>query len=441
MNYFNRGCKLIGGVDLKKRLEQQKMIGIFLFLVVLTVVISGCSRKDPVESIGGEENLLNSLQVITQVHKESVQDEEGEVVLIVDIDYPQFTSENQDFNLTEVNAFYKMQYQQVMEMQLEEAKELAFEDKKIAEEIEIPFNPHGMGTSFTIGYNDNGYLSVMQTNHFYTGGAHPNYFVESQTFDLKTGKMISLTDVLGLEEQSTLDKVYEFVLAEGRKRQEEGGYFYDEFESYAKEYYSINDFALKEDGLLLYYQIYAIAPYAAGLQEFIMPYSEVNSTGMEFTEVSSKEEYNQLIQQGKNLIGFNQDVLHEITPLKMLPMDMENPVDEYFFPVVDERFNTLEDLKNYLGGIYSKDAVEEILKDDRYKDMDGKLYGDIRKDAGGGYYVDFDHYTFEMIDQTGTTATLKIFTKDRSPEGETDITFSPILIKENNNWLLQEMIY
>jgi hypothetical protein len=159
------------------------------------------------------------------------------------------------------------------------------------------------------------------------------------------------------------------------------------------------------------------------------------------TEVSSKEEYNQLIQQGKNLIGFNQDVLHEITPLKMLPMDKENPVDEYFFPVVDERFNTLEDLKNYLGGIYSKDAVEEILKDERYQDMDGKLYGDIRKDAGGGYYVDFDHYTFEMIDQTGTTATLKIFTKDRSPEGETDITFSPILIKENNNWLLQEMIY
>jgi hypothetical protein len=50
--------------------------------------------------------------------------------------------------------------------------------------------------SFTVPTNERGILAITLSAEFDGGGAHPNSEVDGLTFDLKTGKLLALTDVL-----------------------------------------------------------------------------------------------------------------------------------------------------------------------------------------------------------------------------------------------------
>lgn len=121
---------------------------------------------------------------------------------------------------------------------------------------------------YTVERNDSQVFSVSCTEDSYLGGAHP--FIETTTcnFETSSGRMLSLYDVV-----LNYDEIYNDVIAYLTKLTEENEdvFLYDGWEQmvYDRFYGGVDEFDgpnwyTKEDGIVIYFNGYEIAPWAAG---------------------------------------------------------------------------------------------------------------------------------------------------------------------------------
>jgi hypothetical protein len=127
------------------------------------------------------------------------------------------------------------------------------------------------------------------STHFesYMGGAHGNYYILFNNYDIKKNKEISLNDVINKSKFTELTDICEKIF-----RKQEGisethsltdGYFFDQG------VFSLPDnFILQNDGILFLYNIYEIKPYVAGDTRLLVPYSSIQ---------------NLLTTEGKQIVG------------------------------------------------------------------------------------------------------------------------------------------
>ncbi|OCL26696.1 hypothetical protein U472_12030 [Orenia metallireducens] len=146
-------------------------------------------------------------------------------------------------------------------------KNIAKKHNKDAQDYEFPIYPYQSSTDYQVYYNKDNILSLTITYYEYTGGAHGNYFKEAFNINLHTGKELSLGDLLGKNKdyQKTInDKIKNKI----RKHQEL--YFADDTHN-LKILSKNSNFYLQENNLVIYFQVYEIAPYSTGTPEFKIP--------------------------------------------------------------------------------------------------------------------------------------------------------------------------
>ena len=93
-------------------------------------------------------------------------------------------------------------------------------------------------------------------------------------FDLETGEQLILSDIVANSEE----EFKEIVTAQFEKMYEvDPGIYWEEAVDNVYEWTTLESpFYLKEDGLVIYYGPYDLAPYAAGFQEIVVPYDLLN---------------------------------------------------------------------------------------------------------------------------------------------------------------------
>ena len=99
----------------------------------------------------------------------------------------------------------------------------------------------------------------------YTGGAHPFGGRLSFTYDVKKGKELSLSDILGKTQKET----NEFVIEKYYEEYGEEDLWDLEEEAPDVSFY-IDDF-----DLVLYFQQYQVGPYAMGFPEVTIPLEDI----------------------------------------------------------------------------------------------------------------------------------------------------------------------
>lgn len=115
-------------------------------------------------------------------------------------------------------------------------------------------------------------LSVALNAYSYTGGAHPNIFLDLINFDLTNGKKLTLSDIFSDEEK--LKVLVEQKFREAREIDpkmsiDEAGFFWGD------PFMLPENFSLQEDGVYFYYNPYEAAAYALGATEFTIPYEQL----------------------------------------------------------------------------------------------------------------------------------------------------------------------
>lgn len=132
-----------------------------------------------------------------------------------------------------------------------------------------------------IGYDpmrmDAGVLSLMGSYTSYSGTPHPEKSYLSVNYDLLTGNVLSLDDIL--TEDSAADTLYQYII-EDLNLQKGDKFLYEGFESTVRERFDLkntNDtcWYFSQTGLCFYFSPYEIAPYSSGVIIVEVPYSKL----------------------------------------------------------------------------------------------------------------------------------------------------------------------
>lgn len=129
--------------------------------------------------------------------------------------------------------------------------------------------------SYNVEYADNDLISLRFGEGTYTGGAHPNYYSYTVNYDLKNGREISLADLFK-PDSNYLKVISGYSIAKLKselKEMSDDEWIKTGAGAKAENFKSWN---LSEKGLVINFDPYQVAPYAAGAQTVFIPFDKLS---------------------------------------------------------------------------------------------------------------------------------------------------------------------
>ncbi|MFK7945996.1 MAG: RsiV family protein [Saprospiraceae bacterium] len=259
-------------------MKKMKSILEFMCLVMLTLLIScgetpsNDSQDEVTEQQTEEVSYPDSLVYITKKY-ERVFPECLENCTTYDLEYIELANKDFDFINDSIKVELIGNYKS-----MDDAADEFFDDY---EEVALDIGNEGFNPpwshSLTAGvdFNQKGLFTVSYGYYGYLGGAHgmPGFY--SSNYDLETKKELTLNDLLNSKDSTvlkTLGEKYFRIDNEIGLNDDlgEAGYFWDN-----KGFYFSEIFTLTNAGLMFTYSPYEIGPYAIGMPNFIIPYTEL----------------------------------------------------------------------------------------------------------------------------------------------------------------------
>ncbi len=180
--------------------------------------------------------------------------------LLTNIQYPDFSMEDKAV-ADKINAVMKADVNTALKEAQDNIKD--YGDYESPNRFETYFN-------YRVTYQKGDVLSVVLNDYQYFGGAHGSDRQISHTFDLKTGKEYSLSDLMKSGAGYT-DYINKCIKADIIKQDLADAQLV-KFESIARD----QSYYLSDRGPVIYFQQYEYFPYAAGIVEFTLPYGDLS---------------------------------------------------------------------------------------------------------------------------------------------------------------------
>lgn len=239
-------------------LKKKIFLPICLVLSIL-LFLSGCSY-------------ITNAELIKPVKVDSKDIKYQNELMEVDLNIPLVS----DLNNKEVEKKINDVFEKEIIGFKDEIEKIAKEDYEYSKKnSDIPYNLHSAISKFEVKYNKNGFLSVPVTLYSYTGGAHGMTIIAPYNFSISDGKNLKLKDLF--KENCDYKKILvdEITKQMKDKKGKEEIYYFDEAFETVKNLKDDNPYYITDDGIVVYFGLYEIAPYAAGIQEFNIPYSKL----------------------------------------------------------------------------------------------------------------------------------------------------------------------
>lgn len=134
-----------------------------------------------------------------------------------------------------------------------------------------PFHPFQFDMIYQVTLNKGCVTSLYLEQYTYLGGAHGSTVRTSDTWNFTTGERIHLDD-LYMGSFNFKDKIILWI--EGQISdllKITPGSFFEDYSALLRNTFHPDSFYLTPKGIVIYFQQYDIAPYAAGIPEFLLP--------------------------------------------------------------------------------------------------------------------------------------------------------------------------
>lgn len=210
---------------------------------------------------------------IVTVNKVILQDElkyDDKILLSYRIEYPEFRASRYQMCLTVVNKFYRNKALEYKKRAEEELFSLAVEQYKEAVEHGYPVRVFEVIQEFEVTYSQSCIISLYMDQYEYTGGAHGATVRQSQTWNLQKCGLVKLCRLVQCP-PGCREYIFKKVEAQIAKNPE---IYFENYHELIRETFNENSFYCTPQGIVVYYQQYDIAPYASGIREFKIPYSD-----------------------------------------------------------------------------------------------------------------------------------------------------------------------
>jgi len=147
-----------------------------------------------------------------------------------------------------------------------EIEKLAYEGFQEAQKSGYYFNPYNATVVYDVRYTKNNILSLTMDLYEYTGGAHGLTVRQAYNINLCTGEFIGYKDIFkkGFDYKTYI--VNEII----RQIEENPENFFPEAKETVQNFTDEQPFYITENGIVVFYGLYELAPYVAGIQEFFI---------------------------------------------------------------------------------------------------------------------------------------------------------------------------
>lgn len=207
---------------------------------------------------------------------------------------------------------------------LEETSKLDLKDFK---EQGWEMSPYAAKVDYKVHSNKDNLLSISVIYYQYTGGAHGSTLQKNFNIDLDTGNEATLKDFFyeGENYKETISKEIKKQMA-----LEKNKYFDDAFDIVSS-ISNTQSFYIKDGNIIVCYGHYEIAPYAAGLQEFKIPFSSFEK-------------------------GVKKDIDVKYPQVKVKAKTIKNTISDLRIPVIEGIRDT--NLQSKLNSNFQKDIMK-----------------------------------------------------------------------------------
>lgn len=139
------------------------------------------------------------------------------------------------------------------------------------------FRPWAMEMTFEVLRNDGTVLSILRELYENRNAAHPSIVYFAETFAVESQGRLLLSNLFTVSEDEYLPRLRDMIVAQMDERTaNEGMPYFDYARDQLLSLLDPMDFALTEDSLLIFFDVYSLAPYVAGPQNFELPLSELS---------------------------------------------------------------------------------------------------------------------------------------------------------------------
>ncbi len=139
---------------------------------------------------------------------------------------------------------------------------------------EFPFRTFDSVLNYTVSYNENCFLSDYRDEYYFTGGAHGSTIRKSDTWNTKTGNIVFLSSFF---KGDFINRITDEIINQAEMLENENpNTLFDNYKDLIKQNFNLKQFYLTNDGIVIYFQQYDIAPYSSGILTFTIPYEDVD---------------------------------------------------------------------------------------------------------------------------------------------------------------------
>lgn len=246
-------------------------------IAVDTTELEELAQKAEIENkdyINTENNTQNSsyISIIFEDRSKEERDKNGNLLLTVTSNIPIVAILDNEKASQKINNYYE-ESQKKQEEKIKEYLEYATDNFTLLNTDQVKYwNGYGLGDTYSSERVDHTVLSIVDDTYEYAGGAHPNTTRTAQNFDTVTGDILTLKDVL-TDEKKGIEFINDYLLKKMKESEDKEGFFED-YESSVKDILTDQTWYFSDEGFVVISNVYIVSPYAAGIHEYVIPYSE-----------------------------------------------------------------------------------------------------------------------------------------------------------------------
>lgn len=195
-------------------------------------------------------------------------------VFTYQIDYPHFSVPLHMDVEQKVNQYYILQSQKTEHYCHTVLFPQAVESARYIQTNRPPFYSYQFQSIFQVTLNQDCITSLYMDQYEYMGGAHGSTLRLSDTWNLHEGVRLTLDQFYPSDPDFSqkIFRMIEIQIAE-RLKDSPSSYF-DNYAALIRQNFHPENFYLKPEGIIIYYQQYDIAPYSTGIPTFTIPFQE-----------------------------------------------------------------------------------------------------------------------------------------------------------------------
>lgn len=348
-----------------------------ILCIVVTALMIGSNATALAESI--KANNINEIN-IGEVKKEAVKIKTDKIeyennYVKCDIEIPVVEGINNKSAESKINKLFSDGINSFQKQLEKDAKESYESSSKEA----IEFRKYAANSKFKVSYNKNNLLSITITYYSYTGGAHGMAYNKSYNIDLNTGNEAFMEDFFSKDED------YRNIIINNIDKQmkNDPDKYFPDANTNVRKISQDQDFYIEDGNIVVYYQLYEIAPYCCGMPEFKIPFSQFKKG----FNLNIKIKDPAVKVNKKNVFDFKQ----------ALNVELKIPVID---GIIDKKMQ--EEINNKINDSFEKNKSEMETQSNKYlEDANKNKWNIVPYALDSDYFISYNHKN--LLSLTTTT--------------------------------------